>query len=486
MESNTHLLRTVLLSCTLLCFFSFAKSTVSDFPYAQGFETSCLGSWTQDTGDDLNWTRLSGATGSSSTGPSSAYEGSYYMYVEASSPNYPSKTAILTSDYFDVSAMTNPMFSFSYHMYGSNMGSLYLEISPDGTTWYHVWSKTGDQGNAWDGIVANLASYKSVPFKLRFRAVTGAGYTSDIAIDDVTFAENNITTGGDDPACGGGGSSSDPCDNPVSSFPYSNGFESGIGDWTQNTGDDINWTRKSGSTSSSGTGPSSAYAGAWYVYTEASGYSNSTAILTSPCFDVSSLTNPLFNWNYHMYGSNMGSLYLEISPDGTTWYHVWSKTGDQGNQWHGVNANLAAYKSQPFQLRFRGVTGNGFRSDIALDDIEFYEMGTQKGAPADLEQVTAVYLEPARKADPGTLQSNLMVYPNPASQSVSLAFEQEMAGQGRLTILNAMGQQVLNQNLEWQAGRNDLKINFDLPTGSYLLRVDGADAVMVERFNVVR
>ena len=40
----------------------------------------------QDTLDDIDWTRKSGATGSSATGPPHGYGGvGYYIYIEASS-----------------------------------------------------------------------------------------------------------------------------------------------------------------------------------------------------------------------------------------------------------------------------------------------------------------------------------------------------------------------------------------------------------------
>jgi len=47
----------------------------------ESFETN-YGDWPNAAGNDEDWTRLSGATGSGSTGPSSAYDGSWYIYVE--------------------------------------------------------------------------------------------------------------------------------------------------------------------------------------------------------------------------------------------------------------------------------------------------------------------------------------------------------------------------------------------------------------------
>ena len=56
---------------------------ISAYPYSEGFEGS-IGLWSQNAGDDLDWTVNSNGTPSSNTGPSSAVEGNSYIYVEAS------------------------------------------------------------------------------------------------------------------------------------------------------------------------------------------------------------------------------------------------------------------------------------------------------------------------------------------------------------------------------------------------------------------
>ena len=56
--------------------------------------------FTQETNDDFNWSFNDGPTGSNRTGPSSGYGGSgYYIYTEASSPNFPNKWAILRATF---------------------------------------------------------------------------------------------------------------------------------------------------------------------------------------------------------------------------------------------------------------------------------------------------------------------------------------------------------------------------------------------------
>jgi len=171
---------------------------VSSFPYTEGFEAS-LGQWTQDTSDNFDWTRKSGSTPSSNTGPSSASAGTYYAYMESSAPNYSTKRAILNSPCFDLSDKSQATISFKYHMYGASaMGSLALEASTNnGSTWVSIWSKSGNQGNSWQTASVNMDSYAGNTVKLRFNGITGTTWKGDMAIDALNLA----TSGGETPSC---------------------------------------------------------------------------------------------------------------------------------------------------------------------------------------------------------------------------------------------------------------------------------------------
>lgn len=165
---------------------------ITSFPYAESFESG-TGVWTQGSGDDIDWTRDASGTPSNNTGPSSAADGSYYMYIEASSPNYPSKTADFVSPCINIASLTAPQLSFSYHMYGANMGTLKVQVSTNGgSQWTDLWSKNGDQGNAWNTASIDLPTSSSV-ITLRFRGTTGSNYTSDITIDKLRIGEKTVT-----------------------------------------------------------------------------------------------------------------------------------------------------------------------------------------------------------------------------------------------------------------------------------------------------
>lgn len=177
----------------------FCSNSISTFPYGEGFESES--GWTQISGDDGDWVRKSGSTPSSNTGPSSANEGSFYLFLEASTNGSPGQigsnaTAILESDCFDLSGKSEATFSFKNHMYGTAVGSLTIQASTDGTNWTDLWTDSGNQGNQWNSASVNLNSYVGGDVKLRIVGTTGSGWSSDIAVDDLSLTATD--TGGAD------------------------------------------------------------------------------------------------------------------------------------------------------------------------------------------------------------------------------------------------------------------------------------------------
>jgi hypothetical protein len=100
---------------------------IKNVPYFIGFEDG-FGDWKQNDVNDFDWVINTGSTPSCNTGPDTAYEGSNYIYMESSSPNYPYKQAIIKSPGIDLTNCCDPYFKFNYHMYGSTMGFLLMQI----------------------------------------------------------------------------------------------------------------------------------------------------------------------------------------------------------------------------------------------------------------------------------------------------------------------------------------------------------------------
>jgi len=186
------------------------------------------------------------------------------------------------------------------------------------------------------------------------------------------------------------GSTGNGCTSGISSFPYNEGFENTLGDWTQSSADDINWSVDSNGTPSNNTGPSSATQGSYYIFVEASGngtgYPNKQALLNSPCFDLSSLTEANFSFRYHMNGAtDMGSIAVDASTDnGATWTTLWNETGTKGNSWLEANIDLAAYVGGGVQLRFNRITGSTWQADIAIDNLSLTSTSGNGGGSTDI------------------------------------------------------------------------------------------------------
>lgn len=328
------------------------NTTINSFPYFEDFAAN-FGDFENVSGDDFDWSRTGLPTPSVLTGPDGGYLGGWYLFTEASAPNNPGKTAILHSPCFDLDGLVVPYFTFRYHMYGVNMGELSVEVSTDEVNWYQQFFKSGDQGDVWREGVVDLSGFANATIKIRFKVTTGSGFRSDIGLDQFEFypIQNCAAT--------------------IATFPYIESFESGIGDFRQDYFDDFEWTRQSGPTASVQTGPNSASDGSYYLYTEASAPNHpyKTAIIKTPCFDLREYPEAEFSFDYHMYGVGMGELTVEYSENGVTWGHLWSKSGNQGNQWLSQTISLNAFSGKVVMLRFRGQTATNYRSDMAIDNI---------------------------------------------------------------------------------------------------------------------
>ncbi len=166
----------------------------SELSYTESFENT-LGAWIQSSDDAIDWTLHTDATPSTGTGPSSASDGDYYIYIEASRPNHPNKTGILTSPCYDLSQAKSASFVFDYHMYGnSTTVRLAVEVSTDeGTTWTSLWEMTGNQGNQWKTQRINLNNYLGSKILVRFNGTTGTTWKGDIAIDHIRLTASETS-----------------------------------------------------------------------------------------------------------------------------------------------------------------------------------------------------------------------------------------------------------------------------------------------------
>ncbi len=181
-------------------------TSVTSYDYSETFSSFVAGNgrttvgtlrnnWENETGtaDSHDWWVYDRAPRSRrfGTGPNADHSANdaNFMYVEASNP-HSSTTAILNSPCYDFSNLLAPTFSFWYHMYGPAMGELHVDIFFGGVWKLDVMPAiVGDKGDTWFKREIDLSAYAGNVVKLRFRALVGNNWGSDIAIDDIEITE---------------------------------------------------------------------------------------------------------------------------------------------------------------------------------------------------------------------------------------------------------------------------------------------------------
>uniref|UniRef100_UPI002610DA90 M14 family zinc carboxypeptidase n=1 Tax=uncultured Dokdonia sp. TaxID=575653 RepID=UPI002610DA90 len=169
-----------------------------------------------------------------------------------------------------------------------------------------------------EGIVGN----NSVIFRFRFDTdSTNRADGYDTNFEGFTFDNFQVSVIDQTFAC---------TNEVVDAFPFTTSLEAqGLGAWMQDTTDgnnpngNNNWTLNTGGTVSGPTGPSAGKSGDQYLYLEATdpavtsdtnaiGF-NAVARLISPCIDLTGVRNAVFEFDYHMFGADMGTLEIEVS-----------------------------------------------------------------------------------------------------------------------------------------------------------------------------
>jgi len=365
--------------------------------------------WTQLRDDTFDWTLMSGNTGSFDTGPKRDHtlqeEHGKYIFMEASSPRKANDTARLASPTIQGSgtrtrrAVGDCKIRFFYHMYGSAVGQLNIYIATSyGQPGSKVWSMSGNKGDVWLRGEATLSS--AANFQVIIEGVRGAGFASDIALDDISFTPGCKFNGAllpgqptpppvdpcypdfqcvKDKKCisrhfvcdftpdctGGTDEASNLCGYPCT-------FENGYCGFKNVLTDDYDWQRHSKGTASQGTGPSKDATGnatGIYAYLEASQRRyNKKAVLLSPTYG-GSFADCTMIFYYHMYGLNVGSLWLKLDDiNGTT--TMWRREGASKNEWVRTEVSIGR-RQHSFNMSFTGIIGNGWQGDIAIDQISF-------------------------------------------------------------------------------------------------------------------
>ncbi|PPK94961.1 putative secreted protein (Por secretion system target) [Nonlabens xylanidelens] len=226
--------------------------------------------------------------------------------------------------------------------------------------------------------------------------------------------------------------------------PYSEDFETGFTTTTstfpgageafdsENCYSAINsgyaWVAAPGTLTASGnTGPSPSITTGNYFYAEGSnGVTGDIAELATATFDTSALTVPALSFDYHMTGSDIGSLEILVK-SGASETLVATITGEQQladtDPYINFNVALSAFSGQTFQIVFRATRGASFESDIAIDNVAIDEAPS---CPAAL----------GLTVDSSTVDSISLSWTNGGSETAwEIEYVDEGAAQGSGTLV---------------------------------------------------
>ena len=177
-------------------------------------------------------------------------------------------------------------------------------------------------------------------------------------------------------------------------------------------------------------------------------------------------------------GSETDRLDVVVSTNcGASWTSIWNKSGSTlathapttsayapttANDWRQESVDLSAYIGQDNVLvAFKGTSGYG--NYCWIDDV-------------NLTSTTGVQNL--------SVNNTLSVYPNPATNNITLAASFAAAQEVSIEITNVLGQVVYTQNLgTMNAGKNNIGINIaDLSAGVYTVNVRSANGVSSTKF----
>ncbi len=176
-------------------------------PWTEDFEGSAFtvggffspgnidGCWDRDPGSYV-WTTGQNGTTTFNTGPSGDHTtgSGKFLYTETFFGVTQNTRTMVETQLIDLTTLTIPEFSFWYHMFGTDVDSLIVDVF-DGTSWTREFSVTGQQQNAdsdpWTEVIVDISAYANDTIKLRIigTKLNTFGQQSDIAIDDLSIDE---------------------------------------------------------------------------------------------------------------------------------------------------------------------------------------------------------------------------------------------------------------------------------------------------------
>lgn len=150
-----------------------------------------LNGWSGDIGTgttDSQWNYDANGTTSSNTGPSAAYSGTQYVYVETSSAIVGDSVSFISPAIDLTNASDFAELSFWLHAYGADIGTINVGVGTSATgPFTEEFSYTGevqsDELDPFENVGVNLDAYVGQTIYIEFLYITNGSFEGDIALD---------------------------------------------------------------------------------------------------------------------------------------------------------------------------------------------------------------------------------------------------------------------------------------------------------------
>ncbi len=167
--------------------------------WTSGFNTDTIDDcWRRNPNnpfDNYGW-RVRSSTLNSNTGPSIDISGSGNFILAHASGYDDYSEAILEMPSINLSTLSIPNLKFSYHMFGNSMGTLKVQVKEISSSSYtDVFLISGQQqtssNDSFIQETIDLNAFANQTINVRFIAIRGENFTSDIALDEVKIEETS-------------------------------------------------------------------------------------------------------------------------------------------------------------------------------------------------------------------------------------------------------------------------------------------------------
>ena len=156
---------------------------------------------------------------------------------------------------------------------------------------------------------------------------------------------------------------------------------------------------------------------------------------------------------------------MDILNKGRWTYNVGNIFGSRGPVWRNEIEDLKSFIGDTIVVRFRGITGNGPYSDMAVDDINFYDE-----RPFGIDETEISYFT---------------VLPNPAKTEITVQWSVKSEQVNSISIMEVTGKTVQNVSMiPVSEGSETIDIS-NLKAGVYIIVIQGNTNVQSQRLIVL-